>query len=612
MTFGSGALRIVLLALGLLAGGLVLAGGQPAHAGGGAENVLLLVNELSDDSKTIANHYIRWRNLPDSNVVCVEWDGPLATCTPNDFREKLLRPALEAIKQRGLGLQIDYLVYSAGFPYRVDFQSDYPEEKLPRQMRPMASLTGATYLWQYALQKSPALVLPDVNWYVPPPPGTSRGVNAARCQGVAGTPSRGFRSRYAWTKEGTRSEDPQAGQRYLLSTMLGYTSGRGNTVDEVLNYLQRSIEADGRRPGGTFYFAQNQNVRSATRHACYRGVVDALRREGASAEIVAGEAPRGKADIVGLTVGAEECDLAASGSAVMAGAICEHLTSYGGDLRKGGYQMPLTNFLRQGAAGASGTVVEPLAIQAKFPLPTIHLHYRRGCSLAEAFYQSITGPYQILIVGDPLCQPWAQPPRMEIDGLVEDKPVRGELELATRLISGAAKGGLMELYLDGRLMARPPFGRAMKLDTKTLTEGHHELRFVVRSDDEIEAPASVVSRFVVDNDPEVSLRLEASPLPVAGIDDWIDLTATATLGNVGEEASDSGAEKNPVTEAAPRAKEVVFEHAGRELGRASLEGEGPYTARLRVRGRRLGAGPVRLRARLDTGEQAAPIWMVVR
>ena len=35
------------------------------------------------------------------------------------------------------------------------------------------------------------------------------------------------------------------------------------------------------------------------------------------------------------------------------------------------------------------------------------LHYARGCSLAESFYQSISGPYQLLIVGDPLCQPWA-------------------------------------------------------------------------------------------------------------------------------------------------------------------------------------------------------------
>ena len=41
----------------------------------------------------------------------------------------------------------------------------------------------------------------------------------------------------------------------------------------------------------------------------------------------------------------------------------------------------------------------------------IQVHYARGCSLAEAFYQSVYAPYQLMIVGDPLCRPWANIPR---------------------------------------------------------------------------------------------------------------------------------------------------------------------------------------------------------
>ena len=44
----------------------------------------------------------------------------------------------------------------------------------------------------------------------------------------------------------------------------------------------------------------------------------------------------------------------------------------------------------------------------------IHVHYARGCSLAEAFYQSVCGPYQLLIVGDPLCRPWANIPQVSV------------------------------------------------------------------------------------------------------------------------------------------------------------------------------------------------------
>jgi len=61
-------------------------------------------------------------------------------------------------------------------------------------------------------------------------------------------------------------------------------------------------------------------------------------------------------------------------------------------MRANAGQTPLTEFLRFGAAGASGTVTEPYAIPAKFPDPFVHVHYVAGCCLAESFYQSITGP----------------------------------------------------------------------------------------------------------------------------------------------------------------------------------------------------------------------------
>jgi len=54
--------------------------------------------------------------------------------------------------------------------------------------------------------------------------------------------------------------------------MLGVTFGRGNTVEEVLNYLRRSAMADGTRPSGTIYFMWNKDVRSSTRDKCFPAI----------------------------------------------------------------------------------------------------------------------------------------------------------------------------------------------------------------------------------------------------------------------------------------------------------------------------------------------------
>ena len=87
-------------------------------------------------------------------------------------------------------------------------------------------------------------MLPNVNWYLAP----GGGENDVRCQKLVDVPSRGFHSRYLWDRDGKRTEDPNLGQNYLLSTVLGVTAGRGNTEAEILSYLQRSASADGTRP----------------------------------------------------------------------------------------------------------------------------------------------------------------------------------------------------------------------------------------------------------------------------------------------------------------------------------------------------------------------------
>ncbi len=72
-----------------------------AYAGGGPENVLLVVNSNSLNSKTIANHYIALRKIPPTNIVYVDWRGGIEAAQGKYFSQSILQPAIDAIGQRG-------------------------------------------------------------------------------------------------------------------------------------------------------------------------------------------------------------------------------------------------------------------------------------------------------------------------------------------------------------------------------------------------------------------------------------------------------------------------------------------------------------------------------
>jgi uncharacterized protein (TIGR03790 family) len=475
--------------LGMLAGN--------AAAGGGPENVLLVVNANSESSKTIAKHYIQLRQIPLSNVLLIDWKGNASKCKGDQFRKGILQPVLDAIRDRHLQYQIDYVVYSSGFPWLVDMRKDYEGTTRHPQFRPIASITGATYLWQSVLPKSGAALSPDANWYY----SDNIKLNWQQCTSVGTGPTRGFRSAYVWTADGKATIEPEKGQSYLLSTVLGVTSGRGNTVDEVIGYLTRAARADGTRPPGTIYFMRNKDVRSQTRHDCFEATAALIRQQGVQSVVLDGIIPHGKRDIMGLTVGYANFDIGDAGDTILPGAICEHLTSYGGVLTKDAHHTPLTDFLRYGAAGASGTVAEPFSIQAKFPSPAVHLHYVRGCSLAESFYQSISSPYQLLIVGDPLCQPWGVFPEVHIEGITAGEVVSGKVTIgALAKAPGNRQIRLLEFFIDGRLFARRSPEETVTISSSDFANGPHELRVVAVESSAIETRGRAILPFIVRNE----------------------------------------------------------------------------------------------------------------
>jgi hypothetical protein len=568
-------LRTALIAM------VVLLVGRPAcvSAGGGPENVLLVVNPKSPASLCIANHYIRLREIPAENVLFLPWDPKLGTTDVDTFRKQILLPILRMISSRRLGDQIDMVIYSSDFPWGIGLDGDIqkflaemkksaegpPSEnkqapkkpsrpiEWPKQLTPMGSINGLTYLWQFAIAGNPRYFDLQINHYMRRQILEQRD---ARTIGFRGNRQYNFRGEVV----------SSGGHRYFLSAMLGVTAGHGNSLPEVLGYLRRSAAADGTHPKGTIYFVKNSDIRSKVRQGLFAAAVNELKNLGVNAEILDGTIPLKKDDVQGAVIGTENFDWKASGSTILRGAICEHFTSFGG-LMSGSSQTPLSEFLRFGAAGSSGTVMEPYAFPAKFPSPMIQVHYARGCTLAEAFYQSVWGPYQLLIVGDPLCRPWADMPPLSITGIKAGQTVHGtqRIEPSSASTSKTA-ASRFELFVDGLRTAACEPGRSLPLDTAALPDGYHELRVVAIGPPPIESQAHRIIPIQTANH---GRTIEAS---LVGSGPW--------RGNA------------PVTISArsPGSIGVVAMHGSNVVARLSGE-EG----KLEIPANTLGTGPVRIR-----------------
>ncbi|RMF92779.1 MAG: hypothetical protein D6741_14535 [Planctomycetota bacterium] len=454
------------------------------------ENVLLVVNPESRDSLTIANHYRSLRQIPPENVLYVPFD-PEANITDVDtFREHILKPILAEIGDRAEKARIDCVVYSADFPWGIDVNRDVAQymqkrkaesrddssdqPKWPKTLTMRGSINGLTYLAEGVMDRMPQYYMSlRANQYM------RRAIPEQKDH-----PTLPFRSDLQFGAHGELLR--AGGLRYLASMVLGVVDDentRGNTVDEILGYLRRAAAADGTHPTGTIYFVKNDDVRSRTRHDTYPEVVAQLEKLGVRAEIVVGRMPENRPDCAGVMMGIASFDWDASGSTILPGAICEHLTSLGGVMVKPAFQTPLSEFLRHGAAASSGTVVEPYAIQAKFPFPTLHVHYVRGCTAVEAFYQSVFGPYQLLIVGDPLCRPWAEIPEPVCANLDTAEPWSGTVVLQPATAAPtSAPIARFEAYLDTRRLGSCAPGETITVDTTQFPDGYHRLRITCTLD----------------------------------------------------------------------------------------------------------------------------------
>ncbi len=431
-------------------------------------------------------------------------------------------------------------------------------------------------------------------------------------------PSTAFDTRTYWTPNGipvpvnnAKAANSKYGLGYMLSTVLGVTRGNGTTLSQAIDMLRRSASADFTHPEGAFYFCATKDIRSTTRQWGFLDAVDTLKSLGYAAEIITDPLPQNKPAVLGVQSGTPGFSWSACRSQFVPGAIADNLTSFGGIMTPGASQTKLTEFIKFGAAGSSGTVIEPYSMHQKFPLPQMYVHYARGASLAEAFYMSVAGPYQLLIIGDPLCRPFSNAPNQDLAGegirfLKADGNANFELDLSGPTYEDWVEKGkeraketapfrpaAVSVLVDGTNPQTQQARPNLTLHVRGLTPGYHEvtLRFASR-DPLVQKNESVVPLWIGDRS-AISLSVsENYKQPTGKPFKIIPADITQISASV----------------MAPGSKHISLWHEWEQLA-VSTGDRGEFTVQTEL----LGKGPVRLQARaeFDNGQIIQTIPMLL-
>jgi hypothetical protein len=300
------------------------------------------------------------------------------------------------------------------------------------------------------------------------------------------TEIRAFNARNLYSPNLTVTKDQKYGVPFLLSVVLGVSRDLGLRREEVVSGLLQSAKADYNPPKGKIFFTQTADVRTTTRQPFFAQAIENLKKKGIEATVNQGGLPPKGAKCAGLMMGSADFSLGREFIEFEPGSIAENLTSFGGAMTNPS-QTKATEFIRYGAAITSGAVHEPYAIINKFPHPFIFDCYAEGLTSAEAYYASVMCPYQLLILGDPLCQPFAKPPRFTIEtpSKIHDrnKPIKLSVQLND---DNELEPAMCWVTLDGRFLAEGAFRSSIALNLNTIPVGTHELRIGLKTADNIE------------------------------------------------------------------------------------------------------------------------------
>ena len=378
-------------------------------AGGSGLNVVVVVNQNSTNSVQLGNYYCEQRQVPPQNLLRATWTGGNIQWLPSDLQSVILTPLLAMLSARQLANQIDYVLLSMDFPYRVAGTN---------------GVNGTTSALFYGF-------IPD-------------GVPGPGLPASCALPSASSNS-YAASELPFRSIAPGLSRTNFLTVML-----TSSNLAQAKLVVDHGTASDGSFPTQTVYLGKSDDTARNIRYTLFDDAVFNTRLGGSYAmQRTNTDEPNFLGYILGYQNG--YATIPNPPTIFAPGALADELTSYGGVLYEAADQTTALIFLNSGAIGSYGTVIEPCTYLAKFPTPQDYFYQSRGFCMAESYYQSITNPYQGVMIGDPLAAPFARPAAAAWNSLPMNALLSGTTNLSLQITAADVNHpvGQVDLFVDG-------------------------------------------------------------------------------------------------------------------------------------------------------------------
>lgn len=379
--------------------------GHVALGGGGPQQVLVVVNDASANSQELGHYYQEMRGISERQILHLQTSTanqiPLST-----YSNEVLNPILDYLSSSGLSDQIEIILLSSDIPSRVGDGTN---------------VNAITSILHYGFKNYPTSPV---------------------CTLPASTVGPYYQAERAFSRGDYPGEN-----LYLAAMLTGLTHG------DALAVVDRAVAADFLSPTGTAYFVRsNDNDRNVQwpqfENADFLARMLSIPQTRA---FVDGNVLNNRPDVAGVVLGRiRQLDSQLASNTYRPGSIADHLTSFGGKLFDSGNQMSILKWLRAGCVGSYGTVVEPCNFPNKFPQVRLHYWYGRGFNMVESYTMAVESPYMGIIVGDPLCQPYATPPLAQASGVASQQVLNADTMVS---VSGLAANptqrvARIDLYLD--------------------------------------------------------------------------------------------------------------------------------------------------------------------